>query len=62
MLCSTELQIVGIRASDVNMVEVEPAQMNHPYLKAKTKNKKVGVFVNLQAKISIFLFVPLPRT
>ena len=38
---------MGIRASDVNMVEVESAQMNHPYLKAKTKNKKVGVFVNL---------------
>lgn len=44
---------MGIRAFDANMVDVESAQMNHSYLKTKTKNKKVGVFGELADKNSI---------
>ena len=49
---------MGLRASDVNMVEVESARMNHPYLKAKTKNKKVGVFDEFVGKNLNFSLCP----
>lgn len=51
---------MGIRASDVNMVEVESAQMNHAYLKAKTKNKKMGLCELVGKNLNFSLFVPLP--
>lgn len=63
MLCSTELQIVGITASDVKMVEVESAQMNHPYLKASLlcrvdKEQKNGSLSELVGKNLNFSLCP----